>query len=73
MRLSAGIETLAALDKPIREELFASHWPLMWGMRNRIAHGYLHVDKAIVQETLKQDLPIIVARIETGIVAPLTH
>lgn len=32
----------------------------MWGMRNRIAHGYLLVDQGTVRETVERDLPEIV-------------
>jgi uncharacterized protein with HEPN domain len=35
----------------------------MWGMRNRIAHGYMLVDAAIVRETMRHDVPDIVGRI----------
>jgi len=63
MRLSAGIEALAALDPNVREEIFGEAWPLMWGMRNRIAHGYLLVDAAIIQQTVSQDVPSIMSRI----------
>lgn len=52
MRLSAGIEALAALDATTREEIFGGMWPLMWGMRNRIAHGYLLVDAVIIRQTV---------------------
>ncbi len=41
MRLSAGVETLNRLDPSVRDRMFGDSWPLMWGMRNRIAHGYL--------------------------------
>ena len=44
MRLSAGVEALARLDAPTRDRLFGDAWPLRWGMRNRIAHGYLLAD-----------------------------
>ena len=40
MRLSAGVEALATLEPSVRDRLFGADWPLMWGMRNRIAHGY---------------------------------
>lgn len=43
MRLSAAIEVLATLEPDVRNQLFGADWPLMWGMRNRIAHGYLLV------------------------------
>lgn len=52
MRLSAGIEALAAIDSDEREDIFGEVWPLMWGMRNRIAHGYLLVDTTIIRETI---------------------
>jgi uncharacterized protein with HEPN domain len=64
MRLSAGIEALATLDAEVRDDLFGADWPLMWGMRNRIAHGYLLVEAAIVRQTVARDIPGIVARIE---------
>ena len=62
MRLSAGIETLATLDPTVRVELFGEDRPLMWGMRNRIAHRYLLVDSSIIRQTVTHDIPGIVAR-----------
>lgn len=59
MRLSAGIEVLATLDPPTRGSLFGDAWTTMWGMRNRIAHGYLLVDPAIVRQTVETDVPAI--------------
>lgn len=64
MRLSAGVEALATLERNVRDRLFGADWPLMWGMRNRIAHGYLLVDAAIVRQTLAQDIPKIIDRIQ---------
>jgi uncharacterized protein with HEPN domain len=64
MRLSAGVEALATLEPNVRGSLFGADWPLMWGMRNRIAHGYLLVDAAIVRQTLAQDIPKIIDRIQ---------
>lgn len=66
MRLSAGIEALAALDPADREALFGDDWAAMWGMRNRIAHGYLLVSAAIVRSTVERDVPGIVARIDSA-------
>lgn len=63
MRLSAGIEALASLDFNEREDIFSEVWPLMWGMRNRIAHGYLLVDTTIIRQTLIHDVPSITGRI----------
>ena len=64
MRLSAGIESLATLDPAVRDRLFGTDWPLMWGMRNRIAHGYLLVDSAIIRQTLSDDIPSIIERVQ---------
>ena len=63
MRLSAGIEALAAIDSDEREDIFGEVWPLMWGMRNRNAHGDLLVDTTIIRETLIHDVPSIMSRI----------
>ena len=63
MRSSAGVEALASLDPATRDDIFGGAWPLMWGMRNRIAHGYLLVDAAIIQQTVSQDVPSIMSRI----------
>jgi uncharacterized protein with HEPN domain len=59
MRLSAGIEVLSRLDPWVRDQAFATAWPLMWGMRNRIAHGYLLVRPEIIRRTIAEDLPAI--------------
>ena len=67
MRLSAGIEALATLDPDVRDQMFGTDWSLMWGMRNRIAHGYLLVDTAIVRQTLAQDVPKIIDCIRSGL------
>jgi uncharacterized protein with HEPN domain len=64
MRLSAGVEALARLDIETRDRLFGDAWPLMCGMRNRVAHGYLLVDTDIVRRTLEHDVPPLVASIE---------
>lgn len=60
MRLSAGIEVLARLDSQMRTNLFGNDWQLMWGMRNRIAHGYLLVSSDIARQTIEVDLPDMV-------------
>ena len=67
MRLSAGIEALAALSAADREALFGDVWNQMWGMRNRIAHGYLLVEPAIVRSTVDRDLPVMVTAVRAAI------
>lgn len=63
MRLSAGIEALARLEPAELERLLGGDWSAMWGIRNRIAHGYLLVNADIVRQTLRDDIPDIVATI----------
>ncbi len=67
MRLSAGIEVLARIETPARTDLFGDNWRFMWGMRNRIAHGYLLVDSDIVRQTVEVDLPDIIGVIRDEI------
>lgn len=67
MRLAAVLEVLNRLQQNVRDELFADDWTAMWGMRNRIAHGYLLVNPPIVRQTLETDIPSLVERIERGL------
>jgi uncharacterized protein with HEPN domain len=39
-------------------------WPQMAGMRNRLIHEYFRVDLATVWETVKNDLPPLIAAFE---------
>ena len=67
MRLSAGVEVLNRLDPADRDALFGDSWPLMWGMRNRIAHGYLLVEPTIIRRTLDTDIPAIIKQIHQAL------
>lgn len=67
MRLSAGVETLNRLDPSVRDRMFGDSWPLMWGMRNRIAHGYLLVEASIIRRTLATDIPVIIREIRQAL------
>ena len=62
-----GIEALAGLSAHDREALFGDVWSQMWGMRNRIAHGYLLVEPAIVRSTVDRDLPVMVEAVRAAI------
>ncbi len=66
MRPSAGIEALSALSDADRASLFGDVWTQMRGMRNRIAHGYLLVEPAIVRSTVERDLPVMVAAVRAA-------
>lgn len=38
-------------------------WTALYGMRNRLVHDYGHVDLTIVYETLKDDIPEVLDRL----------
>lgn len=67
LRLAAGIEALSRLPPEVRTALFEDRWAVMWGMRNRIAHGYLLIDSEIVRQTLRGDLPVLVREIREAL------
>ena len=66
LRLAAGIEALSRLELEVRTALFGDRWAVMWGMRNRIAHGYLLIEPDIVRRTLRNDLPVLVSEIRAA-------
>ena len=72
LRISAGIEVLNRLAPAKRAELFGDNWSLMWGMRNRIAHGYLLVSAERIRETVARDLPQIVATLDRELTSATT-
>jgi len=56
MRLSAAIESVAAVDEALRVDEFGTGWSAIWSVRNRIAHGYFYVDRQIITSTVASDL-----------------
>ena len=64
MRLSAAIESLGAIDDALRDQAFGSSWPAIWSVRNRIAHGYVIIDRQIIVSTVDHDLPEFEEKIE---------
>lgn len=44
-------------------------WPIIVGMRNRLAHAYFEVDLDRAWDTVKDDLPPLIAGLE-GIIPP---
>jgi uncharacterized protein with HEPN domain len=57
----------------ISPEMRAAHSEIPWraiiGMRNRLVHDYLHVDMSLVWDTVKQDIPVLLAGV-TPLVPP---
>lgn len=65
LRLSALIETLKRGEPELTTELFGGEWAVIWGMRNRIAHGYAWIDLDTVRATIDEDLPDLERRVRT--------
>jgi uncharacterized protein with HEPN domain len=57
LRLAAAIEAVASGSDALRTGTFGDDWALMWATRNRIAHGYAHIDFSIVTATVERDAP----------------
>ena len=67
MRLSAGIEALSGLSAADRVALFGDVWTQMWGMRNRIAHGWQSGHEWGCKGTVDRDLPVMVEAVRAAI------
>jgi uncharacterized protein with HEPN domain len=57
LRLAAAIEAVAGITRERREPAFGDDWALIWATRNRIAHGYAFIDRAMIAATVNNDLP----------------
>ena len=47
------------LSDEIKADITSIPWKQLYGMRNRIVHGYDGVDMTIVWATIKNDLPVL--------------
>jgi hypothetical protein len=47
---------VAMVDDERRFRAYGQVWPAIWSVRNRIAHGYVFVDRAIITATVENDL-----------------
>ncbi len=48
-----------SLSSEAKTEIVSIPWKQIYGMRNRIVHGYDGVDMSIVWDTIKNDLPLL--------------
>lgn len=67
MRLSAAIEALSRTGESFRTRVLGSEWRVMWATRNRIAHGYAHVDLEMIRSTVEHDIPEVERRLRAEI------
>lgn len=56
-----------SLSDSAKEELKTIPWKQLYGMRNRIVHGYDGVDMNIVWDTIRMDLPQLLKELESMI------
>lgn len=64
LRLAAAIECVGSVDANRRAEVFGSGWRAIASVRNRIARGYIRVDRAIIAATVSGDLPGFEAKLD---------
>ncbi len=57
-----------ALSDEVKASMTAIPWKQLYGMRNRIVHGYSGVDMRIVWDTISDDLEPLKAEIEKYLV-----
>jgi uncharacterized protein with HEPN domain len=62
------VEVIGEAAGQVTKEFQAAHpeipWPAIVGMRNRLIHAYFDIDLDRVWDTIKDDLPPLVASLE---------
>ena len=48
-----------SLGDQVKAELTTVPWQQIYGLRNRIVHGYSGVNMQIVWDTIREDLPVL--------------
>lgn len=54
-----------SLSDEFKQELKTIPWKQLYGMRNRIVHGYSGVNMRIVWDTIKEDLPALAEELQS--------
>lgn len=57
-------EAANGISPEFRQEHSDLPWKRMTGMRNRLIHGYFDVNLDIVWQTVTEDLPLLIHRLE---------
>ena len=52
------------MSEEIKSQITTIPWKQIYGMRNRIVHGYDGVEMKIVWDTIKMDLPLLKVELE---------
>ena len=56
-----------SLDEEIKAQLPSIPWQQIYGLRNRIVHGYSGVNMKIVWDTVSEDIPLLHKELEKAI------
>ena len=56
-----------SLSEEMKSQITTISWKKIYGMRNRIVHGYEGVEMRIVWDTIKMDLPLLKLALEKHI------
>ena len=62
--MQIGEHAKVSLSEEIKSEITTIPWKQIYGMRNRIVHGYEGVEMKIVWDTIKIDLPHLKVELE---------
>ena len=62
--MQVGELAKAALSDEVKSKITTIPWKQLYGMRNRIVHGYTGIDMSIVWDTISNDLPVLKTEIE---------
>ena len=56
-----------SLSDELKDKIKTIPWHQLYGMRNRIVHGYEGVNMQIVWDTVKEDIPKLCMEIKTAL------
>ena len=63
-----SVEIVGEAATHVSEDTRQAHpeirWPEIVGMRNRLVHAYFDIDLPLVWDTVCDDLPVLIARLE---------
>ncbi len=68
MSVTKAVEIVGEAAAQVSEGLRRANPDIPWrqivGMRNRLVHGYFDIDLALVWDTVRRDLPDLIARLQ---------
>ena len=57
-------EAARHVSEPAREEISAIPWVQIVAMRHRLVHAYFDIDREVLWQTVRHDLPSLIAQLE---------